>query len=178
MRGSSLRVYDEKLVLLNDNYYGDTALNWLAPGTYICGVEVSSTQGCFVREAGDWEECACLCLFRLIVPEGERPAPYAPAEAHDLVKAELRIAGDVHTVTDAAALAQLQLWLYNATELPSAGCPFSTVLTLTRADGSEFSLCPAEDSCGVVFADGKYYRYAADSDAFWRMFGIELRHEL
>ena len=82
------------------------------------------------------------------------------------------IAGTEQVVTDVDALAQLQLWLFNATELPGAGCPFSGVLTLTRADGSEFSLCPAEDSCGVAFADGKYYRYAADNDAFRRMFGI------
>ena len=171
VRGGSLEVFDEELELLKDDYYGDTAVNWLAPGTYICGVEVSSTQGRYVRESGGWEECSCLCLFRLIVPEG-RPAPYTPAEAHDLTKAALHIAGTEQVVTDVDALAQLQLWLFNATELPGAGCPFSSVLTLTRADGSEFSLCPAEDSCGVAFADGKYYRYAADNDAFRRMFGI------
>ena len=50
------------------------------------------------------------------------------------------------------------------------GCPFGSLLVLTRADGSRFSLCPAEDSCGVAFADGHYYRYAADNDAFQRMF--------
>ena len=132
---------------------------------------VSSPQGRYVREARDYEDCVCFCVFRLIVPEGDRPAPYAPAEARDLVKAELRIAGDVHTVTDAAALAQLQLWLFNATELPGTGCPFGSLLVLTRADGRQFSLCPAEDSCGVAFADGRYYRFAGGNEAFWAMFG-------
>ncbi len=178
VRKSPLIVYDDQLYQRNGSDPGDAALNWLAPGTWYCGVEVHGPLGRYIAGEDAYEESVYVCVFRLIVPEGERPAPYAPAEAHDLVKAELPIAGDVHTVTDAAALAQLELWLFNATELPSAGCPFSTVLTLTRADGSTFSLCPADDSCGVVFADGKYYRYAAGNDAFWRLFGIELRHEL
>ena len=54
-----------------------------------------------------------------------------------------------------------------------AGCPFGSVLELTRADGSVFSLCPAEDSCGTVFAGGTYYRYASDNEAFWALFGVK-----
>ncbi len=174
VRNGALTVFDEDFVPLKENYYGDTAVNWLAPGSYFCGVKVSSNQGRYVREAGGWEDCACLCVFRLIVPEGDRPAPFAPAEARGLVEAELHIAGSVHTLTDAGALAQLERWLSGATELPSTGCPFSSLLILTCADGRQFSLCPAEDSCGTVFADGSYYRYAADNAEFWRMFGVVL----
>ena len=47
------------------------------------------------------------------------------------------------------------------------------MLWLTRADGATFSLCPAEDSCGTLFSAGAYYRYAADNEAFWALFGVE-----
>ena len=173
VRKSALIVYDDRLYPQENDYPGDSALNWLGPGTYYCGVEVHGPLGRYIAEADAYEESAYVCVFGLVVPEGERPAPYAPAEARDLVKAELHIAGSIRTVTDAAALAQLQLWLYNATELPDTGCPFGSLLVLTRADGRQFSLCPAEDSCGVAFADGHYYRFAGGNEAFWAMFGID-----
>ena len=47
----------------------------------------------------------------------------------------------------------------------------------SRADGTVFSLCPAEDSCGTLFSAGAYFKYAADSEAFWALFGLE-RDEL
>ena len=43
--------------------------------------------------------------------------------------------------------------------------------------GTVFSLCPAEDSCGTLFSAGAYFKYAADSEAFWALFGLE-RDEL
>ena len=42
-------------------------------------------------------------------------------------------------------------------------------------DGSMVSCCPAEDSCGVVFANGSYYRYAHDNEEFWALFGVKQR---
>jgi len=79
-------------------------------------------------------------------------------------------------LTDPAALGELEGWLSGAEELPGgAGCPFGSVLTLTCADGSELSLCPAEDSCGTVFSGGRYYRYASDNEQFRALFGISLR---
>ena len=41
-------------------------------------------------------------------------------------------------------------------------------------DGSMVSCCPAEDSCGVVFANGSYYRYAHGNEAFWSLFDVKL----
>ena len=176
VRKSPLAVYDEQFRLLTPDYYGDTALNWLAPGAYYCGVEVFGPQGRYIEEAGAHEESVSLCVFRLVVLSAG-PAPYAPSEVHDLTEARLRFAGDGtdHVLSDPDALAQLERWFANAAELVGgAGCPFGSLLTLTRADGSEISLCPAEDSCGTVFSDGRYYRYADDNEAFWELFGIRL----
>ena len=78
-------------------------------------------------------------------------------------------------MTDAAALAKLEDWLKNATVLPGgAGCPFGSVLTLTLADGSTISCCPAEDSCGTLFSNGVYYRFDHSNEEFWALFGIRL----
>ena len=172
VRKSELMVYDEHLQVLRQYWYGDTALNWLAPGTYYCGVEVHGPLGRYIEEADGYEESVYLCIFRLVVPSAG-PAPYTPAEAHDLTEARLSFSGKDYVVTDPGALAQLEHWFSNATVLAGgAGCPFGSVLTLTRADGSEISLCPAEDSCGTAFSGGVYYRYAADNEAFWALFGV------
>ena len=177
VRKSGLNVYDAQFRPLRENWYGDTAVNWLDPGTYYCVIEVFGPLGRYIPAAGANEESVCWCVFRLAVPEADRPAPYAPAEAHDLTKATLRIAGEDRTLTDPGALATLTHWFSGATELAGgAGCPFGSLLTLTRADGSEISLCPAEDSCGTVFSDGVYYRYAADNEAFWALFGVTPLH--
>ncbi len=173
VRMGTLAVYDEQFTPLREGWYGDTALNWLDAGTYLCGLAVHGPLGRYIAGEDAWEESAYLCVFRLTVPEGDRPAPYTPAEAHDLTEATLRAAGEAVTVTDAGALAQLESWLSGAAVLPGGtACPFGSVLTLTRADGRTFSLCPAEDSCGTVFAGGTYYRCAADNAAFWRIFGV------
>ena len=176
VRKSQLVVYDEELVPIKENYYGDTALNWLEPGSYYCGVEVFVPQGRYIEEAEGYEESVYLCVFRLVVPSAG-PAPYTPAQARDLTEARLRFGGDGkdYVVRDPEALAQLERWFSGATELVGgAGCPFGSLLTLTRADGSAISLCPAEDSCGTVFSDGRYYRFDADNEAFWALFGIRL----
>ena len=173
VRMGTLAVYDEQFTPLREGWYGDTALNWLDAGTYLCGLAVHGPLGRYIAGEDAWEESAYLCVFRLTVPEGNRPAPYTPADAHALTEATLRAAGEAVTVTDAGALAQLESWLSGAAALPGGtACPFGSVLTLTRADGRTFSLCPAEDSCGTVFAGGTYYRCAADNAAFWRIFGV------
>ena len=175
VRKSPLVVYDDQLTVLTDGYYGDTALYWLAPGTYYCGVEVYGPLGRYIEAEDAYEESVYLCVFRLVVPKAG-PTPYTPREAHDLAKASLHIYGRDYAVTDADALAQLEDWLSHATELVGgAGCPFGSLLTLKRADGSEVSLCPAEDSCGTVFSDGRYYRYASDNAAFWALFGLKIQ---
>ncbi len=173
VRKSPLMVYDEQFGRAHDDWYGNTALNWLDPGIYYCGVEVFGPLGRYIEKEDAYEESVWLCVFRLVVPK-RGPAPYTPAEARDLTEARLHLNGKTYSVTDPAALSQLESWLSGATVLVGgAGCPFGSVLELTRSDGSVFSLCPAEDSCGTVFAGGTYYRYASDNEAFWALFGVK-----
>ena len=175
VRKSGLNVYDEQFHPLREHWYGDTAVNWLDPGTYYGVIEVFGPLGAYIASEGAYEESAYSCVFRLTVP-AMGPAPYTPQEAHGLTKAELHWQGTDIVLTDPAALGKLEGWLSGAEELPGgAGCPFGSVLTLTCADGSELSLCPAEDSCGTVFSGGRYYRYAPDNEQFRALFGISLR---
>ena len=171
-RSGNLYVYGEDFTLLRSGWPGDAALNWLAPGTYYCAIDVRGPVGAYIEEADDFEQSAYRCVFRAIVT-GAGPAPYAPEEVHGLTKASLRIAWKDYDVTDAAALAQLEDWLHNAEPVDSGGgASCGIVLTLTRADGSEFSLCPAEDGPLCVFSDGQYYRFDGDRTAFYELFGI------
>lgn len=172
VRKSGLTVYDEQFTPLRADWYGDTALNWLEPGAYYCAIEVFGPPGKYIEAEQASEERAYRCVFRLVVSE-TGPAPYTPEEAQGLTRATLRFHGKDYVLTDARSLRHLEGWLSHATELHGgAGCPFGSLLTLTRSDGSEISLCPAEDSCGVVFADGHFYRYAPGNEAFWSQFGI------
>ncbi len=174
VRKSGLNVYDEQFKPLRESWYGDTALNWLNPGTYYCVIEVHGPLGRYIASENAYEESAYSCVIRLTVP-AKGAVPYKPQEAHDLTKASLRYRGEDHVLTDAESLRQLEAWLSGATELVGGGgCPFGSLLTLTRSDGSEISLCPAEDSCGTVFSNGQYYRYASGNEAFWALFGIRL----
>ena len=174
VRKSGLEVYDEQFNPLRESWYGDTALNWLDPGTYYCVIEVHGPLGNYIASEDAYEESAYRCIFRLTV-SAKGSAPYTPQEAHDLTRATLRYRGGDYVLTDEDSLRQLEAWLSGATELiGGAGCPFGSLLTLTRSDGSEISLCPAEDSCGTVFAAGHYYRYGSGNEAFWALFGVTL----
>ena len=174
VRKSGLNVYDEQFVPLRESWYGDTALNWLTPGTYYCVIEVHGPLGAYIQSEDAYEESAYSCIFRLIVSE-EGPAPYMPGEIHDLTQATLHYLGKDYVLTDSDSLNQLTEWLSDATELIGGGaCPFGSMLTLTRRDGSEISLCPAEDSCGTVFSGGHYYRYSSGNEEFWSLFDVKL----
>ena len=173
-RKNGLQLYDEQFTLLRENWYGDTAANWLAPGSYYGVIEVFGPAGRYIASEGASEESVYRCVFRLIVPEGEAE-PYAPEKVISLREARLHWQDKDYVLTDVTALAKLENWLKNAEPLPSgAGCPFGSILTLTLADGSTISCCPAEDSCGTIFADGVYYRYDHDNEEFWALFGIKL----
>lgn len=174
VRKSGLGVYDEQFSPLRESWYGDTALNWLDPGTYYCVIEVHGPLGNYIASEDAYEESAYRCIFRLTV-SAKGTAAYTPQEVHDLTRATLRYRGVDYVLTDADSLRQLEAWLSGAAELVGgAGCPFGSLLTLTRSDGSEVSLCPAEDSCGTVFAGGHYYRYGSGNEAFWALFGVSL----
>ena len=169
--GSGIRVYDREFNLLRSNWYGDTALNWLEPGIYYCTIDVFGPVGAFVEEANGFSQLTWRCAFRLIVT-AEGPAPYAPGEAHDLKRATLTFQGTEYTVTEDEALEQLEGWLENAEEVGrSGGASFGDLLTLTREDGSQISLCPAQDGTPYVYANGLYY-HIGDDAALFEMFGI------
>ena len=171
-RKSGLQIYDEQFNLLRENWYGDTAVNWLTPGSYYGVIETFGPAGRYIASEGSSEESVYRAVFRLNV-DSEGAEPYAPEKAVGLTRASLHTIGEDWVITDAARLAKLETWLKNAEPLPSgAGCPFGSVLTLECADGNRISCCPAEDSCGVVFANGVYYRFAADNKDFWMLFGV------
>ncbi len=168
------KVYDEQFRLLRDQWYSNTAVLWLEPGTYYCVIPAWGPQGRYIESEVAYEETLYHCIFRLIVPEGGAK-PYAPEQVDSLREARIRRLDQDYVLTDAASLAKLENWLKNAEPLPgSAGCPFGSVLTLTLADGTVISCCPAEDSCGVLFSNGVYYRYAQNNEDFWKLFGIQL----
>ena len=178
-RKSGLQIYDEQFNLLRENWYGDTAVNWLAPGSYYGVIEVFGPTGRYIASEGASEESVYRAVFRLNVTSvGAEPyTPETVAEkASGLIEARLRINDKEVVLTDTDSLAKLEGWLKYAEFMPSgAGCPFGSILTLTYADGSKVSCCPAEDSCGTVFANGAFYRYAHDNEDFWALFGIQLR---
>ena len=168
------KVCDEQFRVLRDLWYSNTAVLWLEPGTYYCVIPAWGPQGRYIESEVACEETLYHCVFRLIVPEGGA-GPYTPEKAVSLKEARLRRQDEDYVLTDAAALAKLESWLKNAAVLPGgAGCPFGSVLTLTLADGSTISCCPAEDSCGTLFSNGVYYRYDHDNEEFWALFGIKL----
>lgn len=174
-RKSGLQLYDEQFNLLRENWCGDTALNWLSPGSYYGVIEVFGPPGRYIASEGTSEESVYRAVFLLKVTS-EGAEPYTPEKAVGLTSASLHTIGGDCVITDAESLAKLETWLINAEPLPGGtGCPFSSVLTLKCADGNRISCCPAEDSCGVVFANGAFYRFAHDNEDFWALFGIQLR---
>lgn len=171
-------IYDEQFRPLRNSWYGNTGVCWLEPGTYYCVIPAWGPQGRYIESEVAYEEILYHCVCRLIVPEGGAE-PYTPEKVAEkavgLTEARLHINDTEIVLTDADSLAKLEDWLKNAEFLPgSAGCPFGSVLTLIYTDGSMISCCPAEDSCGIVFANGTYYRYAHDNKDFWALFGIDL----
>ncbi len=179
LRKSGLQIYDEQFNLLRENWYGDTAVNWLAPGSYYGVIEVFGPTGRYIASEGASEESVYRAVFRLTVAS-EGAEPYTPETVAEktvgLTEARLHFADKDVILTDDDSLAKLEDWLKNAEFLPGgAGCPFGSVLTLTYADGSKVSCCPAEDSCGTVFANGAFYRFDHDNEDFWALFGIQLR---
>jgi beta-lactamase regulating signal transducer with metallopeptidase domain len=169
VRMSNLVVYSEDFTPLREDWYGDTALNWLEPGTYYCSVQVAGPRGKYVPSEDAYEESVSQCFFRLVVTE-QGPAPAAPSEIRNVTLARMTFWDREVVISDPAVLARLESLLGGAEDLGYAsGCPFGSVLTLTRADGREFSLCPAEDSCGVFFAGGNYYKYPGDNEEFWAL---------
>lgn len=98
--------------------------------------------------------------------------PFDLEAVKQIVRAELRdgeyYAGEAHApilVEDASRLAILDSLIHNAGLAESSQCPFGYAkLILTTADGREFALYPATDSCPRFFVNGSFYNYDANPE--------------
>jgi len=110
-------------------------------------------------------------------PGRVQAASFVPSDIHGIVYAELAGRdGNVYPLQDPEALEALSEALGGAKEVPSAGCPFESVLYLRRADGARGMLLPAEDSCAVFRSDGKFYDFSgsalgSDNEGLYALFG-------
>lgn len=105
-----------------------------------------------------------------------------------IVRAELcdgeYYTGEAHApilIEDAPSLATLENLISNAGLVESSNCPFGYAkLILATADGGEFALYPATDSCPRFFVNGSFYNYDANPEdedhdanqALFDLFGI------
>lgn len=172
-------VYDTDFEpVTNDFYYGFTAVNWLPEGEYYCAFKISGIEGAYIPSEDAYEQSAYQCLFRLVVDGTWNVRPLTPADAHDFTAAELHSYLGEFSITDAEDLELLETYFSSATELVGgAGCPFDSVLYLTRADGAVFAICPAEDSCDAFFSGGYYYSFNGNQGSIRSIFGADIARE-
>lgn len=92
---------------------------------------------------------------------------FAIEKLHGIVRAEL-FDGEAYTgtahepilITDEEALTHLENLLSNAQPSAASGCPFGYAkLIITTADGYQYTLYPATDSCAMLFIDGSFFDY-------------------
>jgi YD repeat-containing protein len=129
----------------------------------------------------DTEQEDTLAVSTLELTEAEKNAkPFLPGETHDITSAELMMSFGTYTLEDEVKLDLLERTLAGATILNGgAGCPFSSVLYLTRADGETFYVRHAEDSCQTLEVNGAYYEYDMDEKSsfeFFSLFGVQQHH--
>lgn len=87
---------------------------------------------------------------------------FRPEMLTDIAKAQLTFGGDTYLCSDAARLDELEELLTHVEDhgFAISGCPFTAVLSLTLADGSQVDLQLATDSCCVYRIDKRDYSYA------------------
>ena len=87
---------------------------------------------------------------------------FRPEMLTDIAKAQLTFGGDTYLCSDAARLDELEELLTHVEDhgFAISGCPFTAVLSLTLADGSQVDLQLATDSCCVYRMDKRDYSYA------------------
>lgn len=122
------------------------------------------------------DEHANVQWYPLFSPEGVSGAvDYAPEDIHDIVSAEIWIAGETAHIPalsglndggghhlycdDSEVIAELTKMLSGAKEEKGqTDCPFFTALYLKRSDGTVGTVFPATDSCDMFNSGGKCYR--------------------
>ncbi len=170
------RVYDMEFGLLEECSPAGTAqLFLLEPGDYYVVFAVYGPVGRYIAGEDAYEESGWDCLIRLTV-ERQLAQPWSPASrplSQGVVPLCMARLGNV-TRTDGEGVGQLARLLEGAEETAPTGCPFGSVLWLTRSNNEVLAVCPAEDGCGVFWSGGKYYRYAEDGAALWALFDPEI----
>jgi hypothetical protein len=153
---------------------GAAQLFLLEPGEYYVVFGVFGPVGRYIESEGRYEESGWDCILRLRVERqlayGWTPGALTLGGLTGLQSAEM---GSV-TLSDEASRRAIMDCLAAAEAYGPTKCPFGTVLWLTRSDGTVFAICPAEDSCGVFWSGGTYYRYSGEN-ALWALFYPESR---
>jgi len=99
--------------------------------------------------------------------------PVTPEQLKGIACATLRQGEMKFTLTDAAALAQLEGMLCAGTySLGGTSCPFTARLDVEMETGAVFTIALATDSCGVWMSEGYYYEYGSDSQPLFDLFGV------
>lgn len=99
--------------------------------------------------------------------------PFAPEDIRDLMSAQIHEKYGDFTVEDPDALRTLEWQLGYAEEITEPNCPFGTVLYLYRKDGTVGTIEPAEDSCSVFRANGKYYQIRDEEADLFAQMGVQ-----
>ena len=112
---------------------------------------------------------------------------FAPKDIHDVVSADIWIAGTVLPpdlglssgqgyllhCDDPGKISELEKLLSEAEpEKGQSGCPFYTALYLTRSDGMIGTVFPATDNCAMYLSGRECYKYSNETnEALWSLIG-------
>ena len=111
-----------------------------------------------------------------IIPAQGEPAGYADMETGD--SSDLEVVGISETVDDPALLKRMEEILAAAAPGEAGKCPYSGILTLTKADGTKVTVRLASDGCdSMVYGSYSFYQAAGgEVTEIWDMFS-ELKGE-
>ncbi len=112
----------------------------------------------------------------LTVPPAEETAEaavwFGPEDIRDLAAAELTWWDGTVLPLPEEKLGDLEALLSAGKKIVGVGCPFHSVLSLRRTDGTVGKVLFAEDSCGVFQSGESCYETPEDSDRFYALFGV------
>ncbi len=98
----------------------------------------------------------------------------APGDIRNLTEAELVFYGESIKINDAESLRVVEQQLGRGrTVKGGADCPFAALLRLTAADGKEWAVYPAADSCATFIGKGGYYSFGGGNSVLYGVFGID-----
>lgn len=101
-----------------------------------------------------------------------------PADIRGLRSAAFEFFGGTATLTDEAALAEIERILSASTSTYPSQCGFASVMRLEREDGEVLSLGMAGDGCGAWQSNGWFYSYTGDNFDLYSLFAAQLIHDL